>query len=64
MRQLKRMWVNQPSTSQPLYKLHSTNVLYDEEEERIYFLSGDVISQDIPTNPLGLSKGWLSYGFK
>ena len=55
----ERMWVNQPSTLQPLHHLHGTNVLAVHEYEhtyRIYFLSGDVISQQC--NGASLSKGW------
>ena len=55
----KRMWVNQPSTLQPLHNLHGTNVLAIPEREgiyRIYFLSGPVISQEAST--LCLSNGW------
>jgi hypothetical protein len=54
-----RMWINQPSTSQPLHHLHGTNVLALRENDdtcRIYFLSGDVISQQAPR--LSLSSGW------
>jgi len=54
----KRMWVNQPSTLQPLHDLHGTNVLAIPEREgyRIYFLAGPVISQEAST--LCLSDGW------
>ena len=56
---MKRMWVNQPSTLQPLHHLHGQNVLYDEKKGDIWFLSGSLISQQIPTNPLPLSHGWI-----
>lgn len=56
MGQLKRMWVNQPSTLQRYHELHGTNVLYDPKEEVIYFLEGNVISQQI--DPRALSEGW------
>ena len=55
----KRMWVNQPSTLQPLHNLHGTNVLAILEREgiyRIYFLFGPVISQE--AFALWLSDGW------
>lgn len=59
--QLLRMWINQPSSLQPLHALHGVNVLAHLENEhdkttRIYFLSGDVTSQDAPR--AALSKGW------
>jgi hypothetical protein len=53
---MKRMWINQPSTLQPFHRLHGTNVLLDEKNETIYFLSGNVISMMIPIETL--SKGW------
>lgn len=56
---VKRMWINQPSTLQPLHHLHGTNVLAEIEYGdtlRIYFLSGDVVSQH--ANKLWLSEGW------
>jgi hypothetical protein len=56
-----RMWINQPSTLQPFHKLHGTNVLAAREQgtdrvRRVYFLSGDVISQQMPRQ--ALSEGW------
>lgn len=59
MKTLKRMWVNQPSTLQPLHELHGTNVLAYEESENMtcsYFLHGHIISQQIPK--ICLSNGW------
>ena len=49
----ERMWVNQPSTLQPLHHLHGTNVLAIRDSDsgrssgtmRIYFLSGPIVSQ-------------------
>jgi hypothetical protein len=29
---IRRMWINQPSTSQPLHHLHGTNVLAVEDD--------------------------------
>jgi hypothetical protein len=54
-----RMWINQPSTLQPLHKLHGTNVLAIPEGNGyvIYFLSGDTISMQA-------SRNWLSLGWK
>ncbi len=57
----QRMWINQPSTLQPLHKLHGKNVLAIRESQgwyTIYFLDGDVISQIAPLNTL--SNGWLN----
>jgi hypothetical protein len=56
MKKIVRKWINQPSTLQPFHKLHGMNVLYDPDEERVYFTSGDVISQQI--DPIALSDGW------
>lgn len=56
---MKRYWINQPSTLQPLHNLHGTRVLAHQEKSgqwRVYFTSGDVISQYVPPNVL--SKGW------
>lgn len=58
-RRIERMWVNQPSTLQPLHTLHGTNVLAHPEHGdtwRIYFTTGPVISQQAPR--LALSPGW------
>ena len=56
---MKRMWVNQPSTLQPLHELHGTCVLAcpdTDRTKRAYFLSGDVIDMQIPRK--ALSEGW------
>jgi len=56
---VERMWINQPSMLQPYHGLHGTNVLATRESDDtciIYFLSGDVTSQQI--DPIALSKGW------
>ncbi len=56
---MKRMWIDQPSTLQPLHKLNGVNVLAVEETDvcmRVYFLQGDVISQQVPK--ICLSDGW------
>lgn len=62
MLNIKRMWINQPSTIQPFHELHGQNVLAVTEPEcdkifRIYFLSGPVVSQRIHSS--ALSKGWI-----
>lgn len=57
---VQRCWINQPSTNQPLHHLHGTNVLaYQETGQtwRVYFLSGPVISQQVPAECL--SKNWI-----
>jgi hypothetical protein len=54
-----RMWINQPSKHQPHHALHGTNVLAQQEHGdvmRIFFLSGDVISQQV--SRAHLSEGW------
>lgn len=55
---IQRMWINQPSSLQPLHNLHGTNVLAVREgtDWRIYFLNSDVISQQAPLT--SLSEGW------
>lgn len=55
----RRMWINQPSASQPLCCMHGTRVLAVRETEtvyRIYFLWGPMVSQQAPA--LCLSDGW------
>lgn len=57
----RRVWINQPSTSQPFHRLHGTRALAVRESQniaRIYFLSGPVVSQQIST--VALSEGWQS----
>lgn len=62
MIEIKRMWINQPSTLQSLHHLNGLNVLAVHEDDsimmRIYFLSGDVISMQAPK--LALSDGWIT----
>ena len=61
MLKLERMWVNQPSKLQQYHHLHGTNVLayleYDNTYQ-IFFLEGNVISQQIPGT--ALSAGWFN----
>jgi hypothetical protein len=56
------MWINQPSTAQPLHRMHAFNVLAIPFGERpvvtIYFLSGDAISMEVPK--ICLSSGWVN----
>ena len=47
-----RKWIDQPSTLQPYHKLHGMEVLYDPDEKRIYFTSGNIISQQIDPSVL------------
>lgn len=59
---MKRMWINQPSTSQPWHDWHGTNVLACEEEYTpgtvvIYYLSGPIVSSVV--SKLWLSDGWV-----
>lgn len=53
-----RAWINQPSTLQPYHKWHGQKVLVVENENdvRVYFLDGEVISMKI--DRLALSPGW------
>lgn len=56
---MARMWINQPSTLQPLHKMHGTRVLACPDTDttmRAYFLSGNVISMQVPRE--ALSAGW------
>lgn len=62
MNALQRMWINQPSTSQPHHKLNGTNVLACPIPNRpgqmlVYFLSGNITSMEMLS--LCLSNGWL-----
>lgn len=60
----RRMWINQPSTHQPHHALHGRRVLAMRERgtldgatiERVYFLSGDVVDQQMVST--ALSEGW------
>jgi hypothetical protein len=59
MSELKRMWINQPSKFDALHHLHGTNVLAISDTpatKKVYFLSGDVVSQQVSCN--ALSDGW------
>jgi hypothetical protein len=55
---IDRMWINQPSELQRLHKYHGMNVLVLKEfgEFRAYFLSGPIISMQVPKECL--SPGW------
>lgn len=57
----QRMWINQPSTQQPLHQLHGVRVLAisdGHDYSRIYFLEGEVLSARVPSSYL--SSGWPS----
>lgn len=54
-----RMWINQPSTLQSMHHLNQVRVLACRDTDtcaRVYFLSGDTISMQMPYN--ALSEGW------
>lgn len=56
---MRRMWINQPSTLQPLHRLHAVRVLAAPDTDvcaRAYFLDGDAISMQVPH--AALSEGW------
>ena len=56
--QIKRMFINQASTLQPLHKYHGMKVLAVDTKEktiRVFPISGDVISMHVPR--AALSKG-------
>lgn len=60
---MRRMWINQPSTLQPLHDLHGKNVLASEEIRPgtviIYFLLPGNISEECQTSCL--SHGWIEH---
>ena len=59
MMELKRMWINQPSTLQQHHDLKGRNVLTRYKDKvfvRVWFVDGPVISQKIARNVL--SHGW------
>lgn len=61
MCEMKRMWIDQPSTLQTFHDLHGVNVLCcpsKEDTVRVYFLEGKIISQLIWRN--ALAPGWKS----
>ena len=56
---VRRCWINQPSTLQPLHHLHGVRVLATPDygdSYCVYFVEGDVISASVPG--LALSEGW------
>ena len=60
--EMKRMWINQPSSLQPEHKRHGENVLAyvypNRAIARVYPLSGEIISEDMLL--LILSEGWIT----
>lgn len=62
MSNLRRMWINQPSTFQPFNNLHGTLGLVDldggdlEHLAMFYFLDGDTVGQQVHKS--ALSFGW------
>lgn len=61
MNNIYRMWINQPSTLQPLHKYHAKNVLAVVDKRHptydVYFTEGDIISANVPA--YCLSEGWV-----
>ena len=59
---MKRMWINQPSKLQPMHHHHGENVLVCdgsyEHTRQAYFLSGNVVSQEVRKEIL--SDGWVT----
>lgn len=56
---MQRMWINQPSTSQPYHEYHGQRVLVDFDDRNspmVYFLSGDTLAMQM--DRLALSRGW------
>ena len=56
-----RAWINQPSTLQPLHRLHGTHCIAVEDRPgnvRLYFTEGPVHSMD--ADPICISKVELS----
>jgi hypothetical protein len=56
----RRMWINQPSSLEPLHKFHRQNVLAVHEYDdtwRIYFVTGFVESMQAQRS--WLSEGWI-----
>lgn len=56
---MRRMWINQPSSLQPLHRLHAVRVLAASDTEacaRVYFLGGETVSMQVPHQ--ALSGGW------
>lgn len=56
---VRRCWINQPSTLQPLHHLNGARVLATPDygdSSRVYFVDGDVVSASVPS--IVLSEGW------
>jgi hypothetical protein len=55
---IHRMWVNQPSKQQVLYKLHGMNVIavLSKYSTRIFLLNGTIVSMEVPRSALEF--GW------
>lgn len=57
---MRRAWFNQPSTLQPLHRMHGIKCVVDDTKEThvtVYFSEGKVLSMVVPRNT-------LSFGFK
>ena len=60
--EIKRGWINQPSTLQELHSEHGKNVLAvldGQKIVRVFFLEGKTISMQVPYKILALD-GWKS----
>ncbi len=57
---MRRMWINQPSTLQPLHERHGQNVLAEDkihgQNVMVWFISGEKPYLLVPT--IVLSVGW------
>lgn len=57
---MRRGWFNQPSTLQPLHRMHGKKCVVNDTKEKnvtVYFSEGKVLSMVVPRNT-------LSFGFK
>lgn len=56
---IRRAWINQPSTLQPLHHLHGLRVLAHRDtgtHQRVYPISGNIVSLQVPND--AVSDGW------
>lgn len=55
---MERMFINQPSTLQPLHKYHGMNVLLNPKDGTVYPVEGPIHSMMVPSDCL--SMGWTT----